>query len=376
MFGVLPAEIGQLASLETFHVNTNTFGGAIPDIFGGMTKLKSFEASLNFFEVLPASLMQAASLETLDLSSNVLEGPIPAADQLSAIQRIDLNTNLLTGEFPASITSLGTLQYLNLATNRLSGLVPTSLGEMTNLEELTLSDNFLGGMLPSEMGLMASLRELRFERNFLTGSIPSDFATMASLEYMSLSGNAIGPDLPIELATMPSLRELDLSLCSFSSLPSEYVNDFPSLEVLTLNNNLITGVGLPLEWTSTALTSLDLSGNQLVIPFPAVDLANLVNLKHLDMATTDMIGNLPSEVSLLLSLGKNADNGTRAVFQCWLARVLTLHCCIFVLFGRHCRDLELGYELPGGPLANRTWFDSIYGRNSIRNKLSDWSHSF
>ena len=149
----------------------------------------------------------------------------------------------------------------------------------------------------------------------MAGDIPIEFGSMDGLEVLSFSGNGLGPDLPVELSSLPNLKDLDLSNCFFSALPGALVNDAPSLLRLNLSTNAITATGLPTEWTSTSLATLDLSGNQLVIPFPALALSSMTNLTKLEMRECSLIDGLPTEVGSFvaleaLDLGTNLVEGT------------------------------------------------------------------
>jgi kinase len=125
---------------------------------------------------------------------------------------------------------------------------------------------------------------------------------MSNVEVISLSGNQLGPDLPAELSTLPKLQELGLSNCLFEALPSSLVNDAPSLTALDLSLNAIASAGLPSSWTSTTLTSLNLSGNPLGTSFPAADLAGLANLQEIYMGNCELVGPMPAEVGLFSAL--------------------------------------------------------------------------
>jgi len=164
-------------------------------------------------------------------------------------------------------------------------------------------DECLGRLSFLTTAISLFYRELRLEQNFFMGALPSETMKMTSLEVLSLSANIeLGPDLPSELASLPNLLELDVSFCSFVALPDSLVND-GTIEVLNISGNAITNEGLPTTWTSTALTTLDLSGLiDVMIPFPAAELAELVNLKHLFMRNGALTGSIPSEVGSFAAL--------------------------------------------------------------------------
>ena len=94
---------------------------------------------------MPAELGNLLSLERLSLNDNQLSGEIPAElGNLLNLQRLELDGNRLSGEIPAELGSLPNLDYLYLADNRLSGGIPIELGTIPNLR---LDGNQLGGRI-------------------------------------------------------------------------------------------------------------------------------------------------------------------------------------------------------------------------------------
>ena len=106
--GPLPAEIGELAALDSLDLTGNHLSGSIPPAIGALS-----------------------SLSDLSLGGNLLEGSIPGEiGGLRALVALDLGDNLLSGEIPDDLGALGGLsQMLYLDGNQLEGPLPDSLCE-------------------------------------------------------------------------------------------------------------------------------------------------------------------------------------------------------------------------------------------------------
>ena len=123
---------------------------------------------------IPAELGNLTTLEVLWLGGNQLSGEIPAElGNLTTLDWLRLDGNQLSGEIPAELGNLTTLEQLNLAQNQLSGEIPAELGNLTTLEELELYDNQLSGEIPAELGNLTALESLNLVENQLSGCIPA-----------------------------------------------------------------------------------------------------------------------------------------------------------------------------------------------------------
>ena len=80
---------------------------------------------------IPAELGNLANLETLGLSRNQLSGEIPPElGNLANLKSLFLESNQLSGEIPADLGSLANLEWLWLKENQLSGCVPEGLRDV------------------------------------------------------------------------------------------------------------------------------------------------------------------------------------------------------------------------------------------------------
>ena len=173
--GEIPAELGNLTSLEGLQLHNNQLTGAIPAELGSLTNLTHLYLSGNQLTgAIPTELGNLANLQTLYLHRNQLTGTIPAElGSLPSLQSLWLYDNQLTGEIPAELGSLPSLQSLWLQGNQLTGEIPAELGSLTNLRWLWLYDNQLTGAIPAELGNLTNLTHLYLSGNQLTGCRPA-----------------------------------------------------------------------------------------------------------------------------------------------------------------------------------------------------------
>ena len=93
---------------------------------------------------LPAELGNLTSLEDLILDYNQLTGPIPPEiGNMTNLQTFSSFGNQLTGPIPPEIGNLPNLQGLQISDNQLTGSIPAEIGNLINLQTLLLANNQL-----------------------------------------------------------------------------------------------------------------------------------------------------------------------------------------------------------------------------------------
>ena len=303
--GEIPAELGDLSNLLVLFLEDNNLSGAIPAELGDLTNLQSLYLAQNgLSREIPTELGDLTNLQTLDLRDNNLSGEIPAElGDLSSLQNLFLRDNNLSGEIPAELGDLTNLLELYLRNNNLSGEIPAELGDLTNLLVLDLQNNNLSGEIPAELGDLSSLQNLYLAQNGLSGEIPAELGDLSSLLYLYLWGTDLSGEIPAELGGLTSLLVLDLARNNLSGeIPAE-LGGLTSLWSLFLWGNKLSGE-IPDELGDlTNLFDLDLAQNGLSGEIPA-ELGDLTNLETLYLNQNGLSGEIPDELGDLTNLLK------------------------------------------------------------------------
>ena len=302
--GGIPAELGNLTSLERLYLNGNALTGGIPAELGSLTNLITL--SLNGNELsgqIPKELEGLTNLRELRLDDNTLTGEIPVElGNFTNLQDLRLSNNTLTGGIPAELGNLASLVHLFLDGNELSGEIPEELGGLANLNSLFLEGNALDGEIPAELGNLTSLQRLYLYRNKLSGEIPAELGDLTSLLYLYLHRNKLSGEIPEELGDLSNLQRLYLYDNELSGeIPAE-LGDLTSLQQLSLWGNQLTGT-IPAELGDlTSLLYLYLHRNELSGEIPA-ELGNLTSLLYLSLWSNQLTGEIPTAVGVAADRG-------------------------------------------------------------------------
>ena len=301
----IPADFGNLESLDVLHLHDNALSGAIPSELGELDNLKVLDVHNNALTgLIPAALGRLSSLEVLDLSENELTGAIPSdLGTLSNLWWLDLRDNALTGPIPSELSSLSELVWLDLAGNGLTGPIPSELRDLARLTKLSLWRNDLTGSIPRALGALSKLEQLNLGENALTGSIPAEIGDLTNLRQLYLAGNALSGLIPSRLGDLANLDVLHLRQNALMGpLPGE-IGNLSNLGWLDVAANGLTGTLPSALGNVSTLRALSLSGNRLTGPLPS----ELTMLPELDYLWIDETG-----------LCAPAD----ASFQAWLAALV------------------------------------------------------
>ncbi len=342
--GTIPSELGSLPRLDSLLLHRNELTGPIPPELGNLATLRRLLLALNQFTgPVPRELGNLANLTYMSLSRNQLTGTIPPElAKLSAIRILSVSRNNLTGTIPPELGDLATLEGLYLYQNQLTGGIPVSLGNLSELETLWIHDNGLSGPLIEELANLAALEDLRAADNELSGRLPPDLGRPRALARVELEGNQhLAGLLPRSMIGLDFLQVLSYgatSLCAqvddefqewLRKIPdgSRTDCDVAQVERLALTdlhdatggsswaNRAAWGTDAPPgDWHGVStedgrVTGLALSANGLSGPLPA-EIANLLELRVVDLAENDLSGTFPGSFAGLhelaeLRLGRN-----------------------------------------------------------------------
>ena len=208
----LPAEIGQLQSLQNLYLHNNLLT-TLPSQIGQLTNLQALWLNDNQLTNFPIEIGQLTSLKELPLQSNRLTTLPTQIGQLKNIEYLSLESNRLT-TLPTQIGQLKNLKYLSLRSNRLTNL-PIEIGQLTSLGYLDLGENQLIN-LPIEIGQLTSLKEFHLQDNRLT-TIPIEIGQLTKLElYVQRNPLYFLPDLPDSVRVIGEHQKISTILQSAS----------------------------------------------------------------------------------------------------------------------------------------------------------------
>ena len=270
LLGTLPAELGQLASLETLFLPDNELSGPIPPELGNLNNLRVLDLAFCWISgSIPPELGQLSELEILDLTLNgtSLAGTLPPElGRLTELIILGLGGNGLTGPIPPSVGRLTKLRHLHLWGNEFTGSIPGEIGQLAELRTIDLSHTSISGTLPAELGQLTNLERFLLYNNELAGAIPVQIGLMSSLTELNLSSNELTGMIPGELSRMTSLVSLDLSNNRLSGSVPPVLGNTPALKELALAGNTELVGPLPIELTQLNLETLMLGDTGLCAP--------------------------------------------------------------------------------------------------------------
>lgn len=337
--GSIPAELGQLTELEFLYLTRNNFNDTIPATLGNLNNLISLYIDENQLQgPIPNSLGTLDNLQFLYLNDNFTEdgaglsGAVPTTlGTTTTLEGIGLQGNRLTDTLSADLFRLPILEFLSLAENNISGTLPDAVAS-TNLGNLSLADNNLSGCIPESWSILCD-RGANVILSNNPGLLTTDFDAYCqdeegscrltncdrnrdSLALVSLYNATNGAgwirndnwltSTPLEqwygiTTNGACVTEINLELNDLvGTIPSE-IGDISRLINLRLNSNQIGGP-IPNEIGQlTQLELLYLSSNQLSGSIPN-EVGQLSNLRFLHLSANSLTDTIPDEIGQLTNL--------------------------------------------------------------------------
>lgn len=211
---------------------------------------------------------------------------------------IDLEEKGLHGTIPTEIGLLHDLKVLKLAKNEITGTIPTEISQVTDLHILSLHNNYLTGTLPSPLSTRMTHFDISY--NLLGGNL-HNLITMPSLEILDLASNGITGMIPPNLSLSPFLYIIDLS--------ENYLNDsidynsFPSkhLQYLSMGGNAKLDFDQFYFGQFRSLVNLDLRGGINVNFEWSIALHSLRQMTVLELSNVELQTTIPSTICVNLA---------------------------------------------------------------------------
>jgi Leucine-rich repeat (LRR) protein len=204
--------------------------------------------------------------------------------------------------------------WLPSYSNALSGKISPSLLALQHLEHLDLSSNYLCDdevsadgycCIPEFLGSLKNLKYLNLAGVQFSGTIPPQLGNLSNLQFLDLSNTGINSTDVSWLTRLTSLRHLNLQGADLSTVADwpHVVNMITSLRVLNFSSCLLTSANQSLPHLNlTSLEELDLSGNSFNHHAASCWFWNITSLVYLNLAYTDLYGQLPKALGDMTSL--------------------------------------------------------------------------
>uniref|UniRef100_A0A3Q2PGU8 Podocan n=1 Tax=Fundulus heteroclitus TaxID=8078 RepID=A0A3Q2PGU8_FUNHE len=253
-----------LRNLRELYLQNNllTNDGMDNETFSQLSSLEYLDLSNNNLSVVPKGLPR--NIVLLHLEKNTIRS-IPG-DALTSVRNLEyllLHNNKLRSRsiHPMAFQGLKKLHTLHLYNNLLER-VPRGLPRRA--KTLMLLHNLISEIGRNDLSLLYTLTELNLSYNKLTNpNIHRDaFRKLRILETLDLSGNALHS---VPLGLPHSLQVLEIKNNQLSLIPDGALTGMQKLQKLILSDNKLklNSVYQGAWMELSALTTLDLSGNQL-----------------------------------------------------------------------------------------------------------------
>ncbi|KAK4299276.1 hypothetical protein Pmani_028450 [Petrolisthes manimaculis] len=250
--GLRGLQVLQLDHNEVFSVDSHALANS--------SDLQELQLSHNYLQDVPKLVQSLSSLRTLDLSANhvsvLTNSSFLRLQQLSALR---LAANVVESISKKVFRNLPALQVLDLANNKIHAIENGAFDNNKHLEFVRLDNN----MLTNVHGLLSDLPNLQWLNLSKNHLEIFDYAFIPrGLRYLDLRSNFINElGNYFELESQLSLKVIDASFNKLSEISASSVPD--SVEILFLNNNLITRVQPYAFFKKKNLTRVDLFANKV-----------------------------------------------------------------------------------------------------------------
>ncbi|CAI7789786.1 unnamed protein product [Closterium sp. NIES-53] len=193
----------------------------------------------------------------------------------------------------------GMITSMSFATSQTEFLID-SVTQLSHLTKLEIKDV----MYPPEGTLynITWLKSLSLACSMNTAySIPAEMGNLTQLTQLRIQNCPLGDEIST-LSQLTTLVDLELLANGIYSMWTLTQNSFPTLMNLDLRSNLISLNTIAYLKNLTALTSLDLSSNQLRGDGLAQGNLSLPNLQYLNLFNNQLTGGIPDSISTMTSL--------------------------------------------------------------------------
>ncbi|XP_074576076.1 receptor-like protein 54 [Curcuma longa] len=285
--GPVHYSLSNLSLLSTLRLSGNSLRSSVPRFLSNFSSLSVLELdSCGLQGFLPESLFRLRNLTVLDVSNNpMLSGHLPEFPVASALEILVLSATNFSGALPESTGNLKALSKLQLSNCSFSGSIPPSMANLTQMVRLDLSLNSFSGVIPPT-DQWSKIADINLSHNNLTGKIPSFLSKdgFRDLRKIDMRNNSLSGPIPVSLFALPSLQVLSLSQNKLSGLLNNFQNASPSLTTVDLSDNSLEGPVPESLFNLSGLKVLSLASNNFDGLLDIDQFWKLRNLSNLDLS--------------------------------------------------------------------------------------------
>jgi Leucine-rich repeat (LRR) protein len=282
----IPADtFAPMNNLHTLILSYNKIGCLDAYSLNGLYVLSLLSLDNNLLEkVHPDAFRNCSSLQDLNLNGNALTAIPFALKDMRLLRTVDLGENAISDLSDPGFKGMSNLYGLRLIGNQITNISKTVFADLPSLQILNLARNRIQKVDHGAFSANSDLQAIRLDANLLT-DISGLFVDIPSLLWLNISDNqlewfdyaVVPPGLQWldlhknyikelgnhrDLGTELRIQTLD---ASFNKLTYVTAVSIPnSVELLFLNDNLITTVEQQTFLKKTNLTRVDLYANQIV----------------------------------------------------------------------------------------------------------------
>lgn len=249
---------------------------SVPDSIGSLDALRWLDFSRNIIFALPDAVCKLSSVYNLLLPNNNLEVLPSCIGQMNSLQYLNADFNNLK-ELPESV-SLLPLESISVDHNRLEQF-PSSILSISSLKQISTAWNPSICEIPDELGNLTLLRGLKMNNCNLTWVTPrlSELRNLTKLIF----GDNPGLNGTLNIPAIESLNRVELYNTGLRELKLRHL---PNLEVLLVNDNFISG---PIVLFACSLEKLSIGNNNITAVLLPLN-TSLVNLTHFQAANNHL----------------------------------------------------------------------------------------
>ncbi|KAJ6649357.1 Toll-like receptor Tollo [Pseudolycoriella hygida] len=252
--------LANLAKLTLLSLDYNRISKIHRFAFRNCTKLEDLHLNGNKLDNVPEALREVTLLKTLDLGENIITTiRNTSIDQMPHLFGLRLTENYIEQIERGTFDKLFALQILNLSRNKIKTVEKGSFNNNTNLQAIRLDGNQLNDIV----GLFTDLPNLVW-LNISDNLFKSfDYALIPTgLKWLDIHANQIAQlGNYFEIQSHLSLSTFDASSNQLTEITGSSIPN--SIEVVYLNDNLISKVQSYTFFKKPNITRVDLFGNKI-----------------------------------------------------------------------------------------------------------------